>query len=115
MPDTEKFENLMAKIFEGHREDVLEESGRAEFERQRCDFAFHMTDWSHDLERMADLLRQPDRVDLEEARTFVIGFLYHVVPHLNAAGRLLLEEIRDPFTRPGDDPSHHAGTKSELR
>ena len=110
MRDIEKFENLMAKIFEDHREDVRKELGPAEFERQRYDFAFHMADWASDLERMADLLRDPDRMDLEEASTFVIGFLYHVVPHLNAAGRLLLDEIRDPFAKPvdaGTAPSAH--------
>jgi hypothetical protein len=102
MRNIEKFENLMTRIFEDHREDVREDLGQAEFERQRFDFAFHMSDWASDLEQMADLLRDPDRIDFEEASTFVIGFLYHVVPHLNAAGRLLLDEIRDPFAKPID-------------
>ena len=29
--------------------------------------------------------------------TVIIGALYHVIPHLNAAGRILLEEIPDAF------------------
>jgi hypothetical protein len=62
-----------------------------------------MTDIDADVERVARLYRQPGAQDVGEASTFLIGFLYHVVPHLKAAGKLLLDEIRDPFenTAPG--------------
>jgi hypothetical protein len=43
------------------------------------------------------LVEGPEQLDAEAASALVIGFLYHVVPHLNAAGRLLLDEISDPF------------------
>jgi hypothetical protein len=56
-----------------------------------------MMDWEGDLQELAKLFRNPDLSDEETASALVIGFLYHVVPHLNAAGRLLLDEISDPF------------------
>ena len=33
---------------------------------------------------------------MEKATTFLVGFLYHAVPHLKAAGRLLLDDVPDP-------------------
>jgi len=108
MSNQKRFEDLMVRIFDDHRDDIREEFGADEHERRRRDFAFHMTDWTGDLERMAALFQDPDRLDLEQATVFVIGFLYHVIPHLNAAGRLLLDEISDPFAEPtvaGPGPS----------
>ena len=56
-----------------------------------------MTDWTDDLERLAALYKDPASMDLKAAQRFLFGFLVHVIPHLNAAGRLMLGEIRDPF------------------
>jgi hypothetical protein len=92
-----KLLKLLADIFDDMRKDDRKELGRAVYEQQRHDFAFHMTDWLADLEGLHKLFDQQDIVDRETARTFLIGFLYHVVPHLNAAGRLLVGEITDPF------------------
>jgi hypothetical protein len=63
----------------------------------RQEFIFHMMDWSDDLKTLADLFDKPERHDGHSASDLLIGFLYHVAPHLNAAGRLLLDKIDDPF------------------
>lgn len=61
------------------------------------DFVFHMTDWLDDLRRLGALFENPDKFDRNTAGCAVAGFLYHVIPHLKAAGRLLLDEIPDAF------------------
>lgn len=57
----------------------------------RRDFVFHMTDWSEDLQRLANLYQHPEEFDRESAGDVVVGFLYHVIPHLREAGRLMLD------------------------
>ena len=69
----------------------------AYYKRRRFDFVFHMTDWLRDLEGLKELYDHPEKADIKEARTFIIGFLIHVVPHVSTAGRILLDEIADPF------------------
>jgi hypothetical protein len=97
MAEDKRIEKLLAKVFDRAQAGLREEIGPAEYDQRRRDFVFHMLDWRTDLEKMAALADDPRSMSSEEATTFVIGFLYHVVPHLNAAGRLLLDEIRDPF------------------
>jgi hypothetical protein len=65
--------------------------------KSRQSFVFHMTDWREDLERLATLYRDPGQFDREAAGAIVFEFLIHALPHLLAAGRLLLGEVRDPF------------------
>jgi hypothetical protein len=98
MLTSSKVEQLLACVFDGAREGLREELAPEEYENRQHDFVFHMTDWQDDLQRLTDLFKNPDKYDEETASTLVIGFLYHVVPHLNAAGRLLLDEIGDPFS-----------------
>jgi hypothetical protein len=95
---------LLGRVFDGARGSLRADLPADEYERRKLDFVFHMTDWSNDLARLADCAEHPDRLDDEAASRLVIGFLYHVVPHLNAAGRLLLDEITDPFA---DQPEQH--------
>jgi hypothetical protein len=92
-----KIELLLERLFDSQREEWKAELSPDEFERRRHDFVFHMTDWNGDLEGLAELFKNPDDLDEEAASSFLIGFLYHVLPHLNAAGRLLLGRISDPF------------------
>jgi hypothetical protein len=66
----------------------------------RHDFVFHMTDWFDDLARLEAIYEHPEQFDRREAGRAIAGFLYHVIPHLKAAGRLLLEEIPDAFAEP---------------
>jgi hypothetical protein len=68
----------------------------------RHDFVFHMTDWAYDLERLASLYARPEAFDKDEAGDRVFRFLIHALPHLLAAGRLLLGKVSDPF---GDQES----------
>jgi hypothetical protein len=61
------------------------------------DFAFHMTDWIDDLERLRKLYRS--RFESAEAIVGTIfEFLAHVPAHLNAAHVILWNEpVPDPF------------------
>ena len=58
-----------------------------------------MTDWQSDLEQLADLFKNPDKYDEDYTSNFLIGFLYHVIPHIDAAGRLLLDQVSSPFSQ----------------
>jgi hypothetical protein len=87
-------ERLLAAVFDECR---TAKNPVRHAERKR-DFVFHMTDWLNDLRDLEELYGKPEKADPESASTFVAGFLYHVIPHLKAAGRLLLDEIPDPFS-----------------
>jgi hypothetical protein len=102
MKQTTQLEELLGRIFDDSREGLRAELPPDEYEQRRHDFVFHMTDWKDDLEWLAALYEDPDSLDEDEATTQLIGLLYHVVPHLNAAARLLLDRIDDPFAGQGD-------------
>lgn len=61
------------------------------------DFIFHMTDWTVDLGNLAALYRHPEVCKRKDAREAIFAFLVHAVGHLNAASRLLLGKVYDPF------------------
>jgi hypothetical protein len=86
-------EQLLSHTFDAFR-DVDDAADHA---KRKADFIFHMTDWMSDLETLAALYKDPNMMDRKAARQFIFGFLVHVIPHLNAAGRLMLDEISDPF------------------
>ena len=92
-----KLRELLEKVFDECREGLRAEVSPAEYAQQRHDFAFHMTDWLGDLKKLNELYAHPEKADLHDATISVIGLLYHVIPHLNAAGRLLLDHVSDPF------------------
>ena len=97
MAQTTHVEEAQGKVFDALREELRGELTPAEYQRRKHEFIFHMLDWKDDIDRFARWLDNPDATDAEEASTFVVSFLIHVVPHLNAAGRLLLGKIEDPF------------------
>jgi len=97
----QRLENLFDSLCEGRRESLSAE----EYEQQRHDFAFHMTDWKGDLVKLASWFRRPESLDDEESSRLIVGFLYHVIPHLNRSGQLLLEEIPDPFSSSPASPT----------
>jgi hypothetical protein len=99
MPTVSQLEQLLGRVFDGAREGLREDLDPEEYEKRKHDFIFHMTDWKDDLERLAALFNNPDPQGEEAASVLLIGFLYHAVPHLNAAGRLLLDDIGDPFSQ----------------
>jgi hypothetical protein len=82
-----KLERLLAGIYRVYQK--LDDPG-ADKQCQR-DFVFHMLDWIDDLHSLADLYRQPEPYSKSDAGRLVAGFLYHVIPHLMEAGRLLLD------------------------
>src|SRR5262249_46575995 len=63
----------------------------------RQDFVFHMTDWLDDLDELKALYEDPARFDKKTADQIVFSFLIHALPHLMAAGRILLGKVTDPF------------------
>jgi len=90
-------EMLLSKVFDEMRDGVKKRVPVDEYERLKEEFVFHMSDWRDDLGRLEVLFRDPERDPADAARD-VAGFLYHVVPHLNAAARLLLDGVADPFS-----------------
>jgi len=92
MPSKE-LERLLASVYRRYQR--LDD--RAADVQARQDFIFHMTDWLDDLDRLKVIYDNPERFDRTEAGREIFGFLIHVIPHLKAAGRLLLDEISDPF------------------
>jgi hypothetical protein len=89
---SKKLKSLLASVFD-QLQDVVPEL-RA---RHRHNFVFHMTDWIDDLDKLQDLYRRPEAFSKDDAAVFIAGFLYHVVPHLRAAGRLALDLDEDVF------------------
>jgi hypothetical protein len=91
------FEDLLGKVFDGAQDGLRESLTPEEYERRRHDFVFHLAEIREDVAKLSELLARPGELDEEAASTLLIGILYHTVPHLNAAGRLLLDHINDPF------------------
>ena len=100
MQTTETTEQLLHELFDGVREGLREELSADEYERRRSEFGFHLNDCRKSLAELSDLLQNPDKYDEETASPLIIGSLYHIVPHLKAAARLLLDDIPDPFDQP---------------
>jgi hypothetical protein len=93
--------DLLNKVFDRVREGRLPEAEDAsQYEEWRRDFVFHLMDWTADVERLRELFDNPHEYDVEAASHLIVSFLIHVIPHLNNAGRLLLDEIVDPFALP---------------
>lgn len=95
-----ELKTLLGQAFDRRSEGLREELTPEDYEVRRSDFVFHMTDWLSDLGRLSDLYANPDCWTAKAASREVGGFLHHVIPHLNAAGRLLLDDITDPFAQP---------------
>lgn len=68
------------------------------FERQKWNFVFHMTDWYDDLETLHQLFSSPTQWNADDACEFLVGFLAHAVPHLDAAAKLMLGDVANPFS-----------------
>ena len=73
---------------------IKEPARRKEY---RQDFVFHMTDWLNDLDELAGLYRHPDKHTWNDAGDVIFGFFMHALNHLNAAARIFLGKIDDPF------------------
>jgi hypothetical protein len=95
-----KFVRLLEKVFDDASAGLRQELGTAEYAQRRRDFVFHMTDWTGDLEELWALSQHPEKFDVDAATVRIIGCLYHIIPHIKAAGRLLLETIPDAFEQP---------------
>jgi tRNA(Ile)-lysidine synthase TilS/MesJ len=103
MVTNDQLEELLGRIFDGAREGLRESIEPDDYAQRRRDFIFHMTDWKSEVRQLADLYKNPKGHDELPTSDFLIGFLYHVIPHLNAAGRLLLDEVLDTFADPANE------------
>jgi hypothetical protein len=65
--------------------------------KARDDFVFHMTDWIKDFEDLAAVYACPQDFDAKTGGDIVYSFLIHALGHLMAAGRILMDELCDPF------------------
>jgi hypothetical protein len=84
---------LLEKIF-----DSVSERGAmpsAEYQARKRDFVFHLADCRDDLGRLTELLNA--EAASERDAIALLSILYHVIPHLNAAGRLAWGKVSDPF------------------
>jgi hypothetical protein len=90
-----RLEQLLASAYDQHQK----LDGAKINAAGKRNFIFHMTDWSEDLERLAELYKHPEKFDKKTAGALVAGFLYHVIPHLRAAGRLMLDYNPEDFFR----------------
>jgi hypothetical protein len=98
MVANDQLEELLGRVFDGAREGLRQSIEPGEYAKRRRDFIFHMTELKSEVQRLAELYKDPGGQDQDATSDFVIGALYHVIPHLNAAGKLLLDEILDPFS-----------------
>ena len=97
MVANDQLEELLGRVFDGAREGLRENIEPVDYAQRRRDFIFHMTDWKPEVQQLADLYKNSEGRDEIATADFLIGFLYHVIPHLHAAGRLLLDDVLDPF------------------
>ncbi len=105
---------LLGRVFDDDQEELRDELGELEYERRRHDFIFHMTDWSHDLEQLSEIFSNPEGRDVGKTTIELIGILYHAIPHLSAAGRLLLGHIPDPFVQQSNLPGIQSASSETL-
>lgn len=107
---TPELEEFLGKVYDHGREGDRKDMSAEEYARRRHDFVFHMTDWLSDLKFLSDLYEHPEKADVEKTTIEIMGFLFHVLPHLTTAGRLLLDEIGDAFAN--DWPVRKVGKSS---
>lgn len=98
MNDT-PLDDLLSRVFDQVRERQLPEGiDVGQYDSWKREFIFHLTDWMLDIDRLRGLFQNPEKFNVDTASSLIVSFLIHVIPHLNAAGRLLLDEVSDPFT-----------------
>lgn len=101
---SESLEKLLGDVFDqerhGHLPDRIPQD---QYEVWKRDFVFHMTDWMDDLERLRSLLKNPQAFGTDSASLLIFSCLIHIIPHLNAAGRLLMGEVPDTFVDHGTE------------
>jgi hypothetical protein len=97
MSKTVTTDDFLAGLFDSAQEGLRKQVSQEVYEQHRRDFVFHLSDARPDLERLIHLLNHPENYDEETATRSMMAILYHVIPHLRAAGKLLLDEVPDAF------------------
>lgn len=90
-------EDVLSGFFDSAQDGLQDELPAEEYETRRRDFVFHLMDPKEDLERLVHLLNHGETGSDRDPTLELMGILYHIIPHLRAAGRLLLDEIPDGF------------------
>jgi hypothetical protein len=97
MDANESLRNILRAVFEG-----LREKEEASFSEKQEEFAFHIVECLDDFENLLMLLKKSASSNETNENAMIareiVGFLYHVVPHLTAASRLLLDGVPDTFS-----------------
>jgi hypothetical protein len=101
MSTSEDYKARLGEVFDHYRESLRDELSADDYRKLRNLFVFHMTDWLEDFDRLSRLRSEPGAVPTEEAQDSVFAWSIHVLPHLQAAARLLVGDTPDTFE---DDP-----------
>jgi len=96
-PGRDALVSLLEKVFDEMRGSQKKTLGAKGYHAQREDFVFHMTDWLRDLDTLNRILRRPKECDVRQSTMDLVSTLYHILPHLNEAGRLLLDKVPNAF------------------
>ncbi len=112
MSTHEQYRQLMRQVFDELREGIRETTSSQEYDDLRESFAFHMTDWAEDIQKLLKLRASSDSISSEDAAKEVVGLLYHLIPHLTEAGKLLLDGVGDQIepTEASDTSDRTVGT-----
>ncbi len=105
------YATLLGRVFDDAYADDRATLSDQDYARLRFDFIFHMTDWLDDLGRLNQVVSSPQARTTEEASGALMGFLIHAIPHLKAAGRILVGPPHDAFE---DDQTSRLIRKHEL-
>ena len=89
--------DILSSIFDELREGQRRELSKTDYTRNRDYFIFHIIECLDDLQGLQELLS--GAMDPAIASSRMVGILYHVVPHFNAATRLLLDRVPDTFAK----------------
>ncbi len=93
MATNDQYRDLMRRVFDELREGVRDQVSPQQYQELRESFAFHMSDWANDIEKIRELRNNSDTINADEAAKEVVGLLYHLIPHLVEAGNLLLDGV----------------------
>jgi hypothetical protein len=91
-PSDRRRYDAVRRAFGGH----LADAGSAGNPRSADEFAFHMTDWLEEFERLREMFDQPERFSREQWRDALFAFLSHASGHLLRAAELA-GALSDPF------------------
>ena len=79
------------------------------------DFAFHLTDWIHDLRPFVHFLENPTKYSDDEIHKLIIAFLAHVPDHVKEASEMLFDPERIGSSSTGGKPKRKQNRKAKRK